>query len=44
MPYRSAINAGRVVRTYLRGTLVAENGRPLDLRSGRFLPGAGAVA
>ncbi|PZG18366.1 dihydroorotase [Nonomuraea aridisoli] len=43
-PYHGREVTGRVVRTYLRGTLVAENGRPLDLRSGRFLPGAGAVA
>jgi dihydroorotase-like cyclic amidohydrolase len=28
---------GRVVQTYLRGTLVAESGRPLDERTGRFV-------
>ncbi|MFI7618201.1 dihydroorotase family protein [Nonomuraea terrae] len=43
-PYHGREVTGRVVRTYLRGALVAENGRPLDLRSGRFLPGAGAVS
>ncbi|TDD51550.1 hypothetical protein E1286_10255 [Nonomuraea terrae] len=43
-PYHGREVTGRVVRTYLRGALVAENGRPFDLRSGRFLPGAGAVS
>lgn len=33
---------GRIHSTYLRGTLIAEDRRPLDLRTGRFLPGAGA--
>jgi dihydroorotase (multifunctional complex type) len=33
---------GRVVRTYLRGSLVAQEGRPLDAREGAFVPGAGA--
>ena len=33
---------GRVVQTYLRGSLVAEEGRPLRQRGGRFLPGSGA--
>lgn len=33
---------GRVVQTYLRGTLVAEEGRPRDERTGRLLPGKGA--
>ncbi|MGY1602919.1 dihydroorotase [Geodermatophilus sp. SYSU D00815] len=33
---------GRVVRTYLRGVLVAEEGRPRGERAGRFLPGGGA--
>ncbi|MEU0969060.1 amidohydrolase family protein [Streptomyces sp. NPDC005917] len=32
---------GGVVRTYLRGTLVAEERKPLGERAGRFLPGAG---
>ena len=30
---------GRVVRTYLRGRVVAEDGKPVDERTGRFLPG-----
>jgi len=34
---------GQVVQTYLRGELLAEAGRPLDGRTGRFLPVAGAV-
>ena len=33
---------GTVVQTYLRGVLVAEQGRPADERGGRFLPGPGA--
>jgi len=33
---------GTVVRTYLRGRLVAEQGRPADERGGRFVPGPGA--
>lgn len=33
---------GTVVRTYLRGRLVAEQGRPADERGGRFIPGPGA--
>ncbi len=33
---------GAVVRTYLRGRLVAEQGRPADERGGRFVPGPGA--
>jgi dihydroorotase (multifunctional complex type) len=35
---------GRVVATYVRGTLVAEAGRPLDERAGLFVPGPGASA
>jgi dihydroorotase-like cyclic amidohydrolase len=42
-PYDGRSVGGRVVRTYLRGTLVAEEGRPLRARGGRFLPGAGAA-
>jgi hypothetical protein len=34
---------GRVVLTLLRGTPVAEEGRVLDGRTGRFVPGAGAA-
>ena len=43
-PFDGRAVSGRVVRTYLRGSLVAEEGRPLDERSGRFLPGAGGRA
>ncbi|WP_127359303.1 dihydroorotase [Actinacidiphila soli] len=32
---------GRPVRTYLRGTLVAENHKPFGERAGVFVPGAG---
>ncbi|WP_351236103.1 amidohydrolase family protein [Streptomyces sp. NPDC002133] len=35
---------GQVARTYLRSELVAEYGKPLHVASGRFLPGAGALA
>lgn len=41
-PYSGRRFRGRVVATYLRGHLVAEEGRPLDERTGRFLPGPGA--
>ncbi len=41
-PYDGRRVTGRVVATYLRGELVAEDGRPLRERRGRFLPGAGA--
>jgi dihydroorotase (multifunctional complex type) len=34
---------GRVVRTYLRGSLVAEAGRPLDERTGRFVARTGGA-
>jgi dihydroorotase (multifunctional complex type) len=34
---------GAVVRTYLRGVLVAEYGRPVDERGGQFVPGHGAT-
>ncbi|MEU8797659.1 dihydroorotase family protein [Spirillospora sp. NPDC048819] len=40
-PYDGRTFTGRVVRTYLRGELVAEDGRPADARTGRFLPGPG---
>jgi dihydroorotase (multifunctional complex type) len=33
---------GRAVRTYLRGTLVAEEGKPVGALGGEFLAGAGA--
>ncbi|MFI6299083.1 dihydroorotase family protein [Nonomuraea sp. NPDC050790] len=41
-PYHGRAVTGRVVRTYLRGALVAEEGKPVAAREGRFLPGAGA--
>jgi dihydroorotase (multifunctional complex type) len=41
-PFHGRQVTGQVVQAYLRGELVAEAGRPLDGRSGRFLPGAGA--
>jgi dihydroorotase-like cyclic amidohydrolase len=34
---------GRVVRTYLRGVPVAEEGKPMGAREGAFVPGAGAA-
>lgn len=42
-PFAGRTLTGGVVRTYLRGELVAEERRPVDARGGRFLPGAGAV-
>ena len=41
-PFDGRSVTGQVVQTYLRGRLVAENGRCADERTGRFLPGAGA--
>ena len=41
-PYAGREVTGSVVRTYLRGQLIAEAGKPLGAWSGRFLPGAGA--
>jgi dihydroorotase (multifunctional complex type) len=38
-PFHGREVSGQVVRTYLRGALVAENGKPLENRRGRFLPG-----
>ena len=43
-PYDGREVTGRVVRTYLRGEPVAQDGRPVDARAGRFLPGPGASA
>lgn len=43
-PYDGREVIGRVVRTYLRGRLVAEHGRPLGDNGGRFLPGAGRAS
>ena len=42
-PYAGRTVTGRVVRTYLRGQLVAEDGAPTDARTGSFRPGAGAT-
>lgn len=40
-PFDGRTLTGRVVQTYLRGRLVAEEGKPVDDRSGRFINGAG---
>jgi dihydroorotase (multifunctional complex type) len=40
-PFDGREVTGQVVRTYLRGRLVAEEGKPTDARTGSFLPGAG---
>ncbi|HEX5598373.1 MAG TPA: amidohydrolase family protein [Micromonosporaceae bacterium] len=42
-PYAGRRITGAVVRTYLRGQLIAQNGAPLDARMGVFHPGAGAA-
>jgi dihydroorotase-like cyclic amidohydrolase len=42
-PFDGRSVSGRVVQTYLRGALVAEDGRPLDERTGRFVSGPGAA-
>lgn len=42
-PFAGRTVRGRVVQTYLRGRLVAEDGRPLRERTGRLLPGPGAA-
>lgn len=42
-PYDGRPVTGRVVRTYLRGRLVAADGSPVGDREGRFLPGSGAA-
>lgn len=41
-PYSGRRFRGRIVSVYLRGRLVAQDGRPLDHRLGRFIPGPGA--
>lgn len=41
-PFHGRSVTGRVVRTFLRGALVADDGRPEDVRIGRFLHGAGS--
>lgn len=40
-PFAGRELTGRAVRTYLRGVLVAEEGKPAGERQGRFLPGTG---
>jgi dihydroorotase-like cyclic amidohydrolase len=42
-PFDGRTVRGRVVQTFLRGTAIAEEGRPRDERTGRFVPGRGAV-
>jgi dihydroorotase (multifunctional complex type) len=41
-PYAGRRVQGQAVRTYLRGDLIAQDRIPVDARSGRFTPGAGA--
>jgi len=41
-PLSGKVLRGSIVAIYLRGRLVAENGRALDERTGLFLPGLGA--
>ena len=41
-PFDGREVTGRVVRTYVRGALVAADGAPVGERRGSFLPGAGA--
>ncbi|PFG39036.1 dihydroorotase [Georgenia soli] len=43
-PYAGRTVTGRAVGTYLRGELVAAEGRPADERGGQFLRGAGSRA
>jgi dihydroorotase (multifunctional complex type) len=42
-PFHGRQVRGRVVRTYLRGVLVAEEGKPAGQRGGRFRTGAGGT-
>lgn len=42
-PFDGRVLKGRVVQTFLRGRLVAEEGRPTDERDGRFLTGSGFI-
>lgn len=42
-PYAGRAVTGAVVQAYLRGRLVAEAGRPVDERRGRFVPGPGCA-
>jgi dihydroorotase (multifunctional complex type) len=41
-PFHGRRVRGQVARTYLRGMLVAEEGKPLGERAGEFVPGCGA--
>jgi dihydroorotase-like cyclic amidohydrolase len=41
-PFHGRRVRGQVARTYLRGILVAEEGKPLGERAGEFVPGRGA--
>jgi dihydroorotase (multifunctional complex type) len=41
-PFDGRTLTGRVMQTYLRGRLVAEDGKPADDRTGQFMQGAGA--
>jgi dihydroorotase len=41
-PFTGRVFRGSIVATYLRGRLVAENGRAADERNGLFIPGPGA--
>lgn len=43
-PFHGREVRGRVVRAYLRGSLVAEEGKPAGERRGEFIPGPGCVA
>ena len=41
-PYAGRSGRGAVVAAYLRGTKIAEGGKPVDRFEGKFLPGEGA--
>lgn len=40
-PFAGRHVTGQVMQTFLRGSLIAENGKPIDERIGEFRPGAG---
>ncbi|MFI5957549.1 dihydroorotase family protein [Cryptosporangium sp. NPDC051539] len=40
-PFDGRAVSGRVVKTFLRGAVIAQDGHPARNRSGRFVPGAG---
>jgi dihydroorotase (multifunctional complex type) len=42
-PFDGREVTGQVVRTYLRGHLIAESGKPVDERIGKFRPGPGGA-